>query len=84
MEWILYLCGISSGAFLTLGAFVLVFFYKTRGFRLNLEILNSVSMRSKIAEEEDYFTAAHPDRLPTPRAGDERVPALREEPPTRD
>lgn len=83
MEWILYLCGISSGAFLTLGSFVLVFFYKTRGFRLNLEILNGV-VREKGEEREDYFAAAHPDRLPAPRAGDERVPALREEPPTRD
>lgn len=72
LEWILYLCGISSGAFLVLGAFVMVFFYKTRGFRLNLEILNTVSTRKKIVEE-DFYAQAHGNREPlaVPRAGDD-------------
>lgn len=61
MEWVIYLSGVSSGAFVTLLAGTLVFFYKSRGFRIKLGIDNPAVRRDK--PDEDYWSQAHAESV---------------------
>lgn len=59
METTIYLSGVSSGAFAVLAAFALVFFWKTRGFRLRLGVENDYPSHSGTSARDeppvDYY-----------------------------
>ncbi len=58
MEVVIFLSGVSTGAFLLLGSVALVFLYKARGFRVRLGIENDYGggrSKSNVEPPLDYF-----------------------------
>ena len=71
MEWVFYLSGVSSGAFVVLLSTVLVLLFKTRGFRIRLGIVNAEESEpvplNRGKPKDDYDLSREPVDEPVPR-----------------